>query len=128
MQSIKNKIVNKKAIITPFRAVTNSGDLLSRENYTCGGGCQSFQSRPGMYGLSQRFGSNSKTCSGTYYSDYQIAPSIPSATCNVRYVYDSSDYTTYVKQKSINKNYNDLTFAGNSGSASQSAYRAIRRY
>ena len=122
------KAANKKAIITPFRAVTNSGDLLSRDNYTCGGGCQSFQSRPGMFGLRQRFGSNSNTCSGTYYSDYQIAPSVPSATCNVKYVYDSSDYTTYLKQRSINKNYNDITFAGNSGNASQSAYRAIRRY
>ena len=122
------KAANKKAIITPFRAVTNSGDLLSRENYSCGGGCQTFQSRPGMFGLSQRFGSISNSCTGTFYSTYQIAPSVPSATCNVRYVYDSSDYTTYLKQKSINKNYNDITFAGNYGNASQSAIRASKRY
>lgn len=122
------KAANKKSIITPFRAVTNSGDLMSRENYVCGGSCQSFQSRPGMFGLKQRFGSTSNACTGTFYSTYQIAPSIPSATCNVKYVYDGSDYTTYLKQKAINKNYNDISFGGDNSNASQSAYRAIRRY
>jgi hypothetical protein len=33
-----------------------------------------------------------------------------------------------LKQKAINKNYNDLSYGGDSGSASQSAWRAIRRY
>ena len=118
----------KKSIITPFRAVTNSGDLMSRENYVCGGSCQSFQSRPGMYGLKQHFGSTSNSCTGTFYSTYQIAPSIPSATCNVKYVYDGSDYTRYLKQKAMNKNYNDLTFGGDASNGSQSAVRAIKRY
>ena len=122
------KAANKKSIITPFRAVTNSGDLLSRDNYSCGGTCQTYQSRPGLFGLKQRFGSISNTCSGTFYSNYQIAPSVPSATCNVKFVYDSSDYTTYLKQKALNKNYNDITFAGNGSSAAQSAIRASHRY
>jgi len=125
---IQLKAAKKKSIITPFRAVTNSGDLMSRENYVCGGSCQSFQSRPGMNGLKQRFGATSNVCNGTFYSYYQIAPSIPSATCNVKYVYDGSDYTRYLKQKAMNKNYNDLTFGGNSGSGAQSAIRAIKRY
>jgi hypothetical protein len=81
-----------------------------------------------MFGLKQRFGSVSNTCSGTFYSNYQIAPSVPSATCNVKFVYDSSDYTTYLKQKALNKNYNDVTFAGNGSSAAQSAIRAVHRY
>ena len=122
------KAVNKKAIITPFRAVTNSGDLLSRDNYSCGGTCQTYQSRPGLSGLKQRFGSISNTCSGTLYSKYQIAPSIPSATCNVKFVYDSSDYTTYLKQKALNKNYNDISSGGDNNNAAQSAIRAIHRY
>jgi hypothetical protein len=123
------KRANKKAIITPFRAVTNSGDLLSREYYSCGGSCQSFQSRPGMFGLKQRFGANQNTCvPGVVYSTYQLDTSIPAAACNVKYVYDSSDYTTYLKQKAINKNYNDLSYGGNDSSGSQSAYRAARRY
>jgi hypothetical protein len=120
---------NKKAIITPFRAVNNAGDLLSREYYSCGGSCQSFQSRPGMFGLKQRFGANQNTCvPGVVYSTYQLDPSIPASACNVKYVYDSSDYTTYLKQKAVNKNYNDLTYGGDDSHSSQSAYRAIRRY
>jgi hypothetical protein len=120
---------NKKAIITPFRAVNNAGDLLSREYYSCGGPCQSFQSRPNMKGLKQHFGSISKTCSpGVIYSTYQIDPAIPAAACNTKYVYDSSDYTTYLKQKAVNKNYNDLSYGGNQSNASQSAIRAIKRY
>ena len=120
---------NKKAIITPFRAVNNAGDLLSREYYSCGGSCQSFQSRPGMFGLKQRFGANSDNCiPGVIYSTYQLDPKIPAAACNGRYVYDSSDYTTYLKQKAVNKNYNDLSYGGNDSSTSQSSIRHIRRY
>ena len=123
------KRVNKKAIITPFRAVNNAGDLLSRDYYSCGGSCQSFQSRPGMFGLKQRFGSAQSNCvPGVVYSTYQLEKSIPAATCNVKYVYDSSNYTTYLKQQAVNKNYNDLSYGGDNSHSSQSAYKAIRRY
>ena len=40
----------KKTPVTPFRAITNSGDLYSRTNYSCGGACQTSQSRPGLHG------------------------------------------------------------------------------
>jgi hypothetical protein len=119
----------KKSITTPFRAINNAGDLLSRENYACGGSCQSFQSRPGLSGLKTHFGSGSGNCTPSVsYNSLQLIKNIPSATCNVKYVYDSSDYTTYLKQKAFNKNYNDLSFGGDQSSASQSATRAIRRY
>jgi hypothetical protein len=82
-----------------------------------------------MKGLKQHFGSVSKSCtSGAIYSSYQIDPSIPAAACNTKYVYDSSDYTTYLKQKAVNKNYNDLSYGGNDSNTSQSAIRAIKRY
>ena len=120
---------NKKAIITPFRAVNNAGDLLSREYYSCGGPCQSFQSRPGLKGLSQRFGSVQTTCiPSAIYSQLQLLNNIPASACNVKYVYDSSDYVTYLKQKAVNKNYNDLSYGGDQSNTSQSAIRAIRRY
>ena len=119
----------KQSITTPFRAVNNAGDLLSRENYSCGGTCQTFQSRPGLRGLKTRFGSVSVSCvPSATYSSVQINPDIPAAACNVKYVYDSSDYVTYLKQRAINKNYNDLSFGGDQSNASQSALRAIRRY
>ena len=119
----------KQSITTPFRAVNNAGDLLSRENYSCGGTCQSFQSRPGLSGLKHRFGANQNNCTpSAAYNSLQLIRDIPAATCNVRYVYDSSDYVTYLKQKAIVKNYNDLSYGGDDYKASQSASRAIRRY
>jgi hypothetical protein len=123
------RAANKKQIITPFRAVNNAGDLLSRDNYSCGGPCQTFQSRPQLRGLRQHFGSVSKSCTpSALYTANQVAPGVPAAACNVKFVYDSSDYTTYLKQRAMVRNYNDSTFGGNDSSGSQSAYRAIRRY
>jgi len=119
----------KKTIITPFRAVNNAGDLLARENFSCGGSCQSFQHRPGLYGLKHRIGSTSTSCEpSAAYNSLQLNRSIPSATCNVKYVYDSSDYITYLKQKAVVKNYNDITYGGDQSNASQSRLRAIHRY
>lgn len=119
----------KQSITTPFRAVNNAGDLLSRENFSCGGSCQSFQSRPGLSGLKTHFGSVSTSCTpSASYNSLQLIKNIPAAACNVKYVYDSSDYVTYLKQKAINKNYNDYSFGGDQSNASQSAKRAIRRY
>ena len=119
----------KQSITTPFRAVNNAGDLLSRENYSCGGSCQSFQSRPGLRGLRTRFGSVSVACTpSAAYNSLQLINNVPAAACNVKYVYDSSDYITYLKQRAINKNYNDLSNGGDDYKGSQSAQRAIRRY
>ena len=120
---------NPKRIITPFRAVNNAGDLLSRENYSCGGSCQTPQSRPGLKGLRQRFGSTSDACQqSVIWSLSQLDKSIPSSTCNVKYVYDGSDYTKFKKNQAVNRNYNDRSVGGNDSNASQSAIRHIRRY
>ncbi len=103
----------KRPITTPFRAVNNAGDLLSRENYSCGGTCQTFQSRPGLKGLRNHFGAVQSSCTpSAIYSNLQLLNNIPAAACNVKFVYDSSDYVTYLKQKAVNKNYNDLTYGG----------------
>ena len=110
---------NKHRVITPFRAVNNAGDLLSRQYYSCGGPCQSFQSRPNLKGLRNRFGNIHNICDGT---------GIPSDTCNVSFVYDSSDYSRYLKQQAIGKNYNDSSFGGDKYNASQVAIKAVRRY
>ena len=118
-----------KRIITPFRAVLNAGDILCRQDYSCGGSCQTFQSRPGMYGLRQKFGSISTSCSpDVYYSSNQVNNNVPASACNTKFVYDSSDYITFRRNQAVNKNYNDRSFGGNDSSGSQVAYRAIRRY
>lgn len=108
-----------KRIITPFRAVNNSGDILSRLNYSCGGTCQTYQSRPGLHGLKTKFGHIQDICDES---------NVPPSACNVKYVYDGSDYTTYMRQRAINKNYNDRSFGGNDSSGAQVAMRSIRRY
>ena len=109
----------QQTICTPFRAVNNAGDLLSRKYYSCGGSCQTFQSRPGLFGLKKSFGAIQSQCDGT-----GVQPS----SCNVKFVYDSSDYIRYSKQKAMNKNYNDAGYGGNRYNGAQSAIRAIRRY
>ena len=82
-----------------------------------------------MKGLRQHFGAVQATCiPSAIYSTLQLNDKIPAAACNVRYVYDSSDYTTYLKQRAVNKNYNDLSYGGNDYKAAQSATKAIRRY
>lgn len=119
----------KKSMITPFRAVNNAGDLLCRDNYSCGGSCQTPQNRPGLYGLKQRFGSISKTCiPSAYYNSLQLLADVPSGSCNVKYVYDSSDYIRYLKQKAVLQNFNDLSYGGDQSNASQVSWKAVRRY
>jgi hypothetical protein len=58
----------------------------------------------------------------------QRRPGIPSSTCNVKYVYDGSDYTTFKKNQAINRTYNDKSFGGDASNASQSAWRRVRRF
>lgn len=90
----------KKRAIGPFRAITNTGDFLSRDNYSCGGS-NAVNSRPGLYGLMLR--SIPQNCDGT---------GIPPSATNTKYVPDSSDYITYKKQRQANLMYNDLANVG----------------
>lgn len=118
-----------KRILTPFRAINNAGDLLVRQNYSCGGSCQTPQSRPGLFGLKNAFGSTSTSCQADiFWTATQVNPKVPSGTCNVKYVYDGSDYTRFKKNVAMNQNFNDLSFGGDQSNGSQVSYRAIRRY
>jgi len=78
-----------------FRAVMNAGDYLSRVNSACGGSNQ-VTSRPGMMVMSTKDGVVGGPCD-------RSKP--PIASTNVKYVYDSSDFTRYRKEKSINEGY-----------------------
>ena len=108
----------QKPLQTPFRVVNNAGDLLLRQYYSCGGSCQTFQSRPNMKGLRSHFGAIQSICDGS-----QVEP----ASCNQHYVYDSSDYVRYKKQAAVVKNFNDLTY-GSSNNGAYTATKAIRRF
>lgn len=118
---------NAKRIATPFRAINNAGDLLSRENYSCGGTCQTFQSRPGLHGLGNRFGSTAGSCiPSVVWNATQLDRKIPSSTCNVKYVYDGSDYTRFKKNQASNRNYNDRSFGGDDYNSTQSVIKRMR--
>jgi hypothetical protein len=120
---------NKLNMAGNFRAVMNAGDLLSRQNYSCGGTCNTVQSRPNMHGLKQHLGHVSKNCMpSVVWSLLQLDDRVPAANCNVKYVYDSSDYTKFKRQQAILKNYNAMSNGGDMYNGAQSAIRHIRRY
>lgn len=104
----------KSRIVTPFRAVNNLGDFLQRQNYVCGGPNQVNADKPGWKG---RIGSIISNCDGT---------GVPSSTCNVKYVPDSSDYIKFKKLQAQNRNYNDLKNGGYQNS-SYVAVMSVRR-
>jgi len=114
-QNAVGVINGRRRIITPFRAVTNLGDFLSRENYICGGPNQVNRTFPGRQG---RMGNILSACDGT---------GIAAKSGNVRFVPDSSDYTTYRKQRAMNVNFNDLKNGGDQSHASYVPRMAIHR-
>jgi hypothetical protein len=104
---------------TPFRKVMNAGDALTRVNYSCGGSCQTPQSIPGIASIKNSIGSIKNTCDRSF---------VPPSACNVRYVYDSSDYVRFLKQNATAKNYNDLSFGGDQSNASYQTIQAMRHF
>lgn len=102
-------------VTTPFRAVNNSGDFLGRVNYVCGGSNQVNADYPGW---KSRIGSIISQCDNT---------GIPSSTCNVKFVADSSDYITFRRQQAVNYTYNDNKMGGDESNASYVPLMAVRR-
>jgi hypothetical protein len=105
----------RNRVITPFRAVNNSGDFLARPNYQCGGPNPTQKSRSFYQG---RIGKMISNCDGT---------NIPASSCNAKFVSDSSDYTKFKKQMACGKNYNDLKFGGDQSNASYHAQLMANR-
>jgi len=106
------KVNNMSRVITPFRAVNNLGDFLARPNYVCGGPNPTQRSRSFYQG---RIGSIISRCDGT---------GIPASSCNTKFVADSSDYTTFKKQRASVQNYNDVS---NGGDQNHASYVALLR-
>jgi hypothetical protein len=109
------KVNNHKRVITPFRAVNNSGDFLARNDYVCGG---PNGVTPDRYKRPSNIRSIISQCDQT---------GVPASSCNGKFVADSSDYTKYRKQKACNQNYNDLKFGGYNNSAYVNIM-AVRRF
>lgn len=102
--------------IGSFRSVNNAGDPLSRKNYSCGGPNQ-LSSRPRIPNVTTRDGPPGRSgCDGT---------GVAASTCNVKYVYDSSDFIKFRKQRALNRTYNDYS-SGGGNKSSQVAFRRVR--
>lgn len=86
----------QKRAIGEFRAVTNTGDFLSRKDYACNipNGISSSK-----VAWRSRIGNIMSKCDDS---------GIPCSNTNTKFVPDSSDYTRYKKQRVHNKNYNDI--------------------
>lgn len=109
-------VINEKnRVITPFRAVNNLGDFLGRQYYVCGGPNQVNASKPGWKG---HIGSIISQCDNS---------GVEGASCNPKFVSDSSDYVRYRKLRAMNKNYNDNSFGGDQHNASYVNMMAVRR-
>lgn len=118
-QAATGIVNNKRVQLTPFRAVNNAGDLLCRINYTSGGSNQVNNVRGGLTGYKGLGGSIQPHIDNT---------GVPSSTCNVKYVYDSSDYTRFKNQQANNRNFNDYSFGGDQSHSTQSPWRRVHRF
>lgn len=92
---------------TPFRIVNNAGDYLSRVNYTSGGSNQ-------VTSAKRSITAGWRGSAGGIHT-MNDKTGIPSATCNPKYVYDSSDYIRFRKQMAVNRTYDDVGFGGAMG-------------
>lgn len=89
---------NKKRAIGSFRATLNAGDLLSRQNYSCGG--------PNP--LQSLFSSINNTARKDSMPNNCDKSGVPPSACNVKFVYDSSDFTRFRKHTAINRTYSKV--------------------
>lgn len=117
----KGTVNGIKIAATPFRAVNNAGDLLNRVDYTSGG---SNQVNTGRNKLAAN--GSSRILGGSIFAKPDNS-GVPSATTNVKYVYDGSDYTRFKKQQTSNKNYYNTNFGGAGASNTFIALNRVRR-
>ena len=90
-----NTYNGKPRKIGGFRATQNAGDWLSRQNFACKGS-NPLSNMVFTGGVNRMRGGIKQDC------DDQ---NVPVSNTNVKYVYDSSIYTRYAKQKSYNPIY-----------------------
>jgi len=118
-QAATGTVNGKKVAATPFRAVNNAGDLLNRVAYTSGG---SNQVNTGRIKIAANQTGN--ILGGSIFAKPD-GSGVPSATTNVKWVYDGSDYNRFKKQQAANRSYNDWSYGG-SNNGSYTAYSRVR--
>ena len=99
IQQSKPDINGYRRKVTPFRAVKNAGDYLCRQNAHCGGPNPSVGYAPGRSRLIRAM---SDVCD-------ESMRAVPVSSANHKYVFDSSDYTRYKKERAMNSTFYDNT-------------------
>lgn len=105
---------NRSRISSPFTAVYNISDFLSRKNYVCNVPNPIQETRHRLKG---NMGSILNNCDGS---------NIPCSNTNTKFVADSSLYTRYKGISAVNRNYNDVTNVGDEHNSQQTARRAAQ--
>lgn len=108
------KVNNRSRISSPFTAVYNISDFLSRKNYVCNVPNPIQETRHRLKG---NMGSVINNCDGS---------NIPCSNTNTKFVADSSLYTRYKRQSAVNINYNDVTNVGDAHNSQQTSRRAAQ--
>lgn len=104
--NVKDTINMRGRVLTPFRAANNLGDFLGRKYYVDGSEPNPESAdRPGYARL---IGS---------VMGRPDATGIQGASCNPKFVADSSDYIKFKRQSATNRNFNDLAFGGYNNAA-----------
>jgi len=80
---------NLKTTAGTFRVTQNAGDIQHRHNYSAKGPNQ-------LSGLAMTYNSGKDGTQGT-------EEDVPVSATNVKYVYDSSNFTRYSREKSMNR-------------------------
>ena len=97
------------SVQTPFRRVNNAGDLHGRLNVSSGGPNQ-------VTSVRRQSLASWPLLAGSVSRDLD-AGKHRVASCNPKFVYDSSDYVRFKKLQSVNRNYNDYSFGGSNNAA-----------
>ena len=112
-----SKLLGHKFKTGPFRMATNSGDPNGTTNSSPSIHLPGINQVGGIQGNRAR----SRMTIGGTHSDGDAF-----YTGNPKYVYDSSNYTTFRKRQAINRNYNDRSFGGDQHNGSYTALMHVR--
>jgi len=122
------KVVNNvkiKSTAGPFRTSMNLGDFLSRQYQSCGG-CNQVNDVNSRI-LRSKMGGTVSNGSCNVATNGITPQQIPLKGGNTKYVADSSLYTQFKTLESINRNYNDTSFGGDTSNGSYTFINAVRR-
>ena len=115
MHSWQYPVKHNPITLSPSRAAYHNGDLLSRQNYTCGGP-NPIHSHPQIPMINNARAVNN--CDNSGIQPHNFAKFVP----------DSSTYIQFKKEAAILANFNDISNGGDNYNASQTPLRWSKHF